>query len=88
MINYVLFILYIFEEGKSFEMYRTIIYLILSCSLLLSISCNRPSRVADRILKKAEAVVEQHPDSALVLLDLIRHPQNLGKKQHCHYLLL
>jgi len=69
-------------------MYRKKIYLILICALLLSISCNRPSRMADRILKKAETIVEQHPDSALVLLDLIRHPQNLGKKQRCHYLLL
>jgi len=69
-------------------MYRKKIYLILSCVLLLSISCNRPSRVANSMLKKAEAIIEQHPDSALVLLDAIRDVGDLGKKQRCQYLLL
>ena len=69
-------------------MYLGKVYSGILCILLLSISCSRQSRMADRILKKAEAVVEQHPDSALVLLDSVRHPQNLWKKQRCHYLLL
>ena len=58
------------------------------CALLLSISCNRPSRVTDRILEKAEAIVEQCPDSALVLLDSIPDARDLGKKQCCQYLLV
>ncbi|MGE4585784.1 MAG: hypothetical protein AB7D05_00395 [Mangrovibacterium sp.] len=77
-----------FEEEKLFEMYRKKLYLILICALLLGISCARQSRKAGRILKEAETIVEQHPDSALFLLDPVRHPQNLGEKQRCHYLLL
>jgi tetratricopeptide (TPR) repeat protein len=44
--------------------------------------------MADRILKKAEALVEQYPDSALILLDSIQNPQNLEKGQRYQYLLL
>ncbi len=63
-------------------------YLPLICALLLIISCSRQSRVADRILKNAEALVEQHPDSALALLDSIRTPHDLNKKQRYQYILL
>jgi len=63
-------------------------YLPLICTLLLIISCSRQSRMADRILKKAEVLVEQHPDSALALLESIQDPQNLDKKQRYQYILL
>ena len=46
-----------------------IIYLFLSCTLLLNISCKRQHQAVDRILSETETLVEQHPDSALVLLD-------------------
>ena len=58
------------------------------CALLLSVSCNRQSRVTERILKKAEAVVEQHPDSALALLDSVRNLRDLDKEQRFQYFLL
>jgi tetratricopeptide (TPR) repeat protein len=69
-------------------MNRKKLYLTLICTLLLTTSCNQQSRMADRILKKAEALVEQYPDSALILLDSIQNPQNLEKRQRYQYLLL
>jgi tetratricopeptide (TPR) repeat protein len=62
--------------------------LYLICTLLLTISCARYSPVADRILKKAEALVEQYPDSALVLLDSVRDLLNPGDAGYYSYLLL
>ena len=65
-----------------------IIHLAFGCILLWSISCNRPSQPVDQILSKAETLVEQHPDSALALLDSISYAQNLRKARYDRYLLL
>jgi len=63
-------------------------HLAFGCILLWSISCNRPSQPVDRIFSKAETLVEQHPDSALALLDSIPYAQNLRKSRYDRYLLL
>jgi tetratricopeptide (TPR) repeat protein len=65
-----------------------IIYLFLCCSLLLNISCTTQHQAVDRILNEAEILVEQHPDSALELLDSILCVPDLGKSQYYHYHLL
>lgn len=64
------------------------LYLPLICTLLLIISCSRQSRVADRIMKKAEVLVEQHPDSALILLDSLQNLLDLSKERRYQYILL
>ncbi len=64
------------------------LYLSLICTLLLTISCDWHSRVTDRILKKAEALAEQYPDSVLVLLDSVQNPMDLKKEQRYRYILL
>ncbi len=63
-------------------------YLPLVCILLLATSCDRPLLVADKMLRKAETLVNQHPDSALALLDSIQNPMNLPNKQRYRYILL
>lgn len=63
-------------------------YLPLICILLLTTSCDRPPLVADKMLRKAETLLKQHPDSALALLDAIQSPMNLPKEQRYRYILL
>jgi len=63
-------------------------YLPLICILLLASSCDHRPSLAERILRKAEALVEQHPDSALALLDSIQNPLDLAKEQRYQYILL
>lgn len=69
-------------------MKQKIINLLFVCILLFNISCNRQKQSVDRILSKAEALVELHPDSALALLDSIPYAPNQGKSQYYRYLLL
>ena len=51
------------------------------------LSCNGDHRKSDKLLKKAESLVELHPDSALALLDMIPNPYILTKVQHAEYVL-
>jgi len=61
-------------------------YLLIFTLALIHSSCSRQKEVKD-ILSQAENVVEQYPDSALVLLDFIQNPYELSKKQHAEYTL-
>jgi tetratricopeptide (TPR) repeat protein len=56
--------------------------------LLLCLSCKHSSTQTDLILQRVEDVVEQFPDSALMLLDSIRNPYELNDSRHATYLLL
>jgi tetratricopeptide (TPR) repeat protein len=51
------------------------------------LSCNGDFRKSDKILKRAENIVELHPDSALSLLETIRNPYLLTIEQHAKYVL-
>lgn len=51
------------------------------------LSCNGDFRKSEKILKKAENIVELHPDSALLLLETIGNPYLLTKEQHARYVL-
>ena len=51
------------------------------------LSCNVDQRKSDKLLKKAESLVELHPDSALAFLDMIQNPYILTKVQHAEYVL-
>jgi len=51
------------------------------------LSCNGEQRKSDKLLEKAESLVELHPDSALALLDMIQNPYTLTKVQHAKYVL-
>jgi DNA-binding CsgD family transcriptional regulator len=59
----------------------------LSSVFFAFVSCNSDSKKATSILQSAENVVEQYPDSALVLLDSIRSPYELNQKQYAEFIL-
>ena len=54
---------------------------------LIILSCNDDNRKIDKLLQKAESIVELHPDSVLALLDSIQNPYMLTKVQHAEYVL-
>jgi len=62
-------------------------YLLIFTLALIYSSCSRQKEVKD-ILSQAENVVEQYPDSALVLLDSIQNPEELSKGYQAKYMLL
>lgn len=51
------------------------------------LSCNGDFRKSERILQKAGTIVEEHPDSALSLLEMIQNPYLLTKAKHAEYIL-
>jgi hypothetical protein len=61
------------------------IYLFLFGTLILS--CNDDRRKFDNLLKKADNLLEIHPDSTLMFLDSIQNPYILSKGQHARYIL-
>lgn len=68
---------------------KIIIFIYLSFLLqLLSISCRKQSERVEPILQKAETLVEQHPDSVLVLLEKVHDAQHLNKSLFYQYYLL
>ncbi len=56
--------------------------------LLFGISCQKQSIKIESILQNVETVIEQHPDSALILLEEITNPQSLKKSSYYWYCLL
>lgn len=51
------------------------------------LSCSGDFRKVEKILKRAENIIELHPDSVLSLLETIRNPYLLTKEQHAKYVL-
>lgn len=62
--------------------------LIVTGFLFLGVSCRFQAQKVEPILKSAEALLETHPDSALVLLNEIANPQSLRKSLYYHYFLV
>ncbi|MBQ8239496.1 MAG: hypothetical protein IJZ38_01450 [Bacteroides sp.] len=60
-------------------------YLLLA--LLLLTGCNAPNQVTDDLIR-AEAWMNEHPDSALNLLKGIEQPELQTREHHAHYALL
>lgn len=56
--------------------------------LLLFFSCNRKNKDAEKIFTQVESLMEQNPDSALILLKSIEFPEDLNPKNYANYLLL
>lgn len=56
--------------------------------LLFVTSCQKQGAKAELILQKAEALIEQYPDSSLVLLEEIPDPQSLKKSLYYKYFLV
>ena len=54
----------------------------------LVVSCQKQSVKIKPILQKAETLLEQHPDSALVLLEEIPGPQSFNKSLYYQYYLI
>ena len=68
---------------------KTKIFSLIFLSLFfLVVSCQKQSVRIKPILQKAETLLEQHPDSALVLLEEILYPQSLKKSLYYQYYLL
>nr|WP_321354499.1 hypothetical protein [uncultured Draconibacterium sp.] len=57
-------------------------------TLFLCFSCKYQADKVEPILQKVETLLEQHPDSALVLLEEIPNPQSLKKSLYYQYFLL
>ena len=64
--------------------------LFISCGIMfLFFSCSSSSgRKIDKTMVVVERLVEQHPDSALNLLDSLVYPINLNKRQYNRYMIL
>jgi len=65
-----------------------IIILVSLCSLFLFISCQKESEKVEPIFQRVKTILEQHPDSALILLEEIPNPQSLKKSLYYRYYLL
>jgi len=61
-------------------------YFVLVSTIFLS--CNYYSSETNKIFQQVESLVEQFPDSALLLLDSIRDPYELIESQRAQYILL
>jgi len=70
---------------KYVSMNRANILMGFYCVLLMCISCN--NFPYEDTLRKAEAMLELAPDSTLILLNTIPHPENLRKKGYYQYYL-
>lgn len=55
--------------------------------LIIISSCQKKLKI-EQILHEAENLVENHPDSTLVLLEKIREPEHLKKSQYYYYSLI
>ncbi len=69
-------------------MYRIKYCLLVIYILTICISCSQQSRKAKVLFDQAEALLESHPDSALMLLDSMADPESLNKKMYNEYYLL
>ena len=62
--------------------------LIVTGFLLFGVSCRFQAKKVEPVLERAEALLESHPDSALVILNEISNPQSLGKSLYYQYFLV
>jgi len=69
-------------------MKKQFLFFILLLYIFFFFSCGSNSKRADRILQSVEDLIEQHPDSALILLDSINNPYELKERQQALYNLL
>ena len=56
--------------------------------IFLVISCRKETVKVEQILQKAESIVEQHPDSALLILDEIKDAEKFKKSLYYEYYLV
>lgn len=70
---------------KHFDIYSSVLFLVI---VFLLFSCNSQHKNTDRAMDIAERVVEEHPDSALALLDSVIIPSQLNKTRYHRYMLL
>ncbi|MCL1933172.1 MAG: tetratricopeptide repeat protein, partial [Candidatus Azobacteroides sp.] len=52
------------------------------------ISCSKHESSEEELMNSAESIIEQHPDSALKMLDSVLFPENLNKRLYNKYNLL
>lgn len=56
--------------------------------ILLFSFCSRKNKEAEKVFIRVENLIEQNPDSALLLLELIESPEELSLDNYANYLLL
>jgi hypothetical protein len=71
-----------------YTMTKISFFLFFACICLAFQSCNRNQKKVEILFNKVENIVEQQPDSALILLDSIQNPYELSKDQYAKYILL
>ena len=69
-------------------MTRFYLFLTLVCFCSGFQSCDNEHRKAELVFNEAKDLVEQYPDSALILLSSIHNPDNLDKDQYAEFILL
>ncbi|WP_340112989.1 tetratricopeptide repeat protein [Maribellus mangrovi] len=67
---------------------RLITIFIYTCILFLGVSCRFQDKKVKPVLESAEALLETHPDSALVILSEIANPKSLQKSLYYEYFLV
>jgi len=67
---------------------RLALILIVTGFLLFGVSCRFQANKVEPVLERAEALLETHPDSALVILNEISNPQSLQKSLYYEYFLV
>ncbi len=73
-------------ENSNFGRMKYIKFIVINFALLGIIACN-PQSEADSLLTKAQEVVENHPDSAMQLIDSIFYPEkSLSNKRYMEFL--
>ncbi len=68
-------------------MKKKIANLLVLFSFILLISCKGESEHALAIFDKVKHIVDQYPDSALLLLDSIQNPYELNKSEFAEFVL-
>lgn len=67
-------------------MNRIVCTILTIVGLTIFLACNNPQSQANKLLTQAEQLVENHPDSALLLIDSIFYPEeSFSKKDYMRY---
>lgn len=69
-------------------MKNRITYLISLSCLIFSFSCQKQSERAKELTDQAESIMEEYPDSALLVLKGIKNPESLPKNAYYYYYLI
>lgn len=70
------------------QRYKALILIGIISVTTIFFSCTHSGSKVDKTMDYVENIIEQHPDSALTLLDSLVYPANLSKSQYNRFMLL